>query len=71
MRWPWQRRRIAPDVSSNDSREATEARMQAEEELRRTHARTAEVLELAAQLRAHRRVNHFAELFGQSFGGPR
>ena len=71
MRWPWQRRKTAEYVTSDDADEATEARMQAEDELRRARERTAEVRQIAAQSRAHRRVNHFAELFGQSFGGPR
>lgn len=45
------------------------ARIEAEEQLRRDMERTAAVRELADQLRRHRRVNHFAELFSQSFEG--
>lgn len=72
MRLPWQRRKTSPSCPSGDADEAAEARRRAEEELRRTHEQTAQVRELAEQLRAHRRVNHFAELFAQSFeGGPR
>jgi hypothetical protein len=73
MRWPWQQRRPSTACpSSVDAEEAAQARAKAEEDLRRTHEKTAEVRELAEKLRQHRRVNHFAELFGRSFeGGPR
>lgn len=70
MRWPWQNRPTLPAcTSSDDADEAAQARRKAEEDLRRTHEQTAEVRELAEQLRRHRRVNHFAELFGRSFEG--
>ena len=70
MRWPWKRRAAVVHPASDDVEEATEARRVAEEHLARSEERTAEVHELAEKLRAHRRVNHFAELFGQSFGRP-
>jgi hypothetical protein len=69
VRWPWRRRLAAAPPSSDDAHEATQARCKAEEDLRRTHEQTAEVRKLAEQLRQHRRVNHFAELFGRSMGG--
>jgi hypothetical protein len=72
VRWPWRKARRRPAEvcpPSTDAEEAVRARRQAEEQLRRTHEQTAEVRELAERLRAHRRVNHFAELFGQSFEG--
>jgi hypothetical protein len=73
MRWPWQHRPAADRCpSSTDADEATEARIEAEEQLRRDLERSADIREIAAQSRRHRRVNHFAELFSQSFeGGPR
>jgi transcription elongation GreA/GreB family factor len=72
MRWPWRRPRPPlPVAASDDADEACRARLQAEEDLRRTHEQTAEVRELAEKLRRHQRVNHFAELFGRSIeGGP-
>lgn len=69
MRLPWQRTKPARPCPSGDAGEAAEARRRAEEELQRTMAQTEEVRELAERLRAHRRVNHFAELFAQSFEG--
>lgn len=70
MRLPWPRRPPAPTVRpSGDTDEAVQARRRAEEDLRRTHEQTAQVRELAEQLRRHRRVNHFAELITQSFEG--
>jgi hypothetical protein len=72
VRWPWTKR-SATDAppASDDVQEATEARQAAEEALMRSQEQTAEVRDLAAKLRQHRRVNHFAELFHESFGGPR
>jgi hypothetical protein len=69
MRWPWQKPRPSPCRSSDDADEAVQARLKAEEDLRLTHEKTAEVRALAEQLRRHRRVNHFAELFGRTFEG--
>lgn len=70
MRWPWRpRREPTPLCPSDDTEEAARARSKAEEDLRRTHEQTAEVRRLAEQLRRHRRINHFAELFGRSLGG--
>jgi len=72
MRWPWWKRRN-PDrlPASDDAEQAAEARLNAEEQLLRARRRAPEVREIAEQLRQHRRVNHFAELLGQSFGGNR
>jgi hypothetical protein len=69
MRWPWQRRKPETRCPSDDSHEAEQARLQAEEDLAKTLAQSAAVREVADQLRQHRRVNHFAELFGQSLEG--
>lgn len=72
MRWPWHQRRPAPaETPSGDVLDAAEARRRAEEALQRTQEQTPEVRALAEQLRHHRRVNHFAELFGKSLEGPR
>jgi hypothetical protein len=56
---------------SDDAEEAAEARRRAEEELARTKEQTSEICQVVDALRKHRRQNHFAELLGQSFGGPR
>lgn len=70
MRWPWQKRRSdAPRSASGDVDEAERARRKAEQDLVRTLEQSEAVREIAAQLRQHRRVNHFAELFGQSLEG--
>jgi hypothetical protein len=70
VRWPWKHRETTDRrPPSDDVEEATVARIEAEEQLRRDMERTAAVRELADQLRRHRRVNHFAELFSQSFEG--
>jgi hypothetical protein len=69
MRWPWRRRTAVPRCASTDVDEASRARRQAEEALRRTVEQDPEVRRIAEQLRHHRRVNHFAELFGRSLGG--
>lgn len=70
MRWPWRRRTAVPRLAPTDVDEASRARLQAEEALRRTVEQNPEVCRIAEQLRHHRRVNHFAELFGRSLGGP-
>lgn len=71
-RWFWWRR-PAPPPGPPDAAEAVAARLRAEADLLRTMEQSVEVRELADQLRAHRRVNHFAELFGAAFerGGNR
>jgi hypothetical protein len=69
MRWPWRRRRTAPARPPSDADEAEQARRKAEEDLVRTLEQGDAVREVADQLRQHRRVNHFAELFGQTFEG--
>jgi hypothetical protein len=71
MKWPWSRREAAAQQTtpSPDIDEARRARCSAEAQLEQTKERSSEVEELAEKLRQHRRVNHFAELFGKTMGG--
>jgi hypothetical protein len=71
MKWPWSRREAAAEqiTPSPDADEARDARCRAQAELIRAKEQMPEVKELAEQLRQHRRVNHFAELFGKTMGG--
>lgn len=69
MRWPWsQEPDCAPEVS-DDAAEATQARVDAEAALERTKGRSEEIAAVAAASRTHRRVNHFAQLIEDTFGG--
>lgn len=69
MRWKWWQRPPTLPAPPPDADEATRARIRAEKQLRETQQQTEAVRELAACLREHRRVNHFAELFTRTFEG--
>jgi hypothetical protein len=68
MRWPWSRKRPAPQVSG-DVADAVAARRRAENALARERRRTSEVRDVAATSRQHGAVNHFAQLITETFKG--
>lgn len=71
MNWPWRRRSTSPVVSipPTDSEEATRARCRSEAELEMVKEQAEKVTSVADQLRHHRHVNHFAELFRKTMEG--
>lgn len=71
MRWPWSRRNESGPPVSDDVDEAVDARRCAEEALERTKGQSEEISAVAERARLHRRVNHFAELIGETFRGGR
>lgn len=71
MRWPWSNRNQQAEPVPDDVEEATRARRRAEEALEAAKEQTGEVCRVAAEMRQHRRVNHFAELIGETFRGIR
>jgi hypothetical protein len=71
MRWPWSRKQPEAEPVVDDIEEATRARRHAERALERAKEQTNEVHRVAAALRRHGRVNHFAELIGDTFRGRR
>lgn len=69
MRWPWSPRQPASKTAPDDAEEAAAARRRAEEALAAAKEQTGEVRRVADAMRHHRRVNHFAELIGDTFRG--
>ena len=64
--WARLRRHLARAESHPEADEALAA---ADESLRTAESRSTEVRELAADLRHHREVNHFAQRFRESMKG--
>lgn len=69
MRWPWSGNH--PPVVSDDAEEASQARERAEAALRHARQQTGEIRQVVAQSHHHLRVNHFAQLIGDTFRGDR